>query len=317
MTSAWLPAMCLLACWLCMSAAAAEEAAFIRVSPRDNRYFELSDGKPYIPIGLNMIAPPTENLDLGEMAGWVKSLAENHGNYIRVWLSGWSLDIENRKCGEYDLERAKRIDALFAVAKQHGICVKLCLEHFRNVEGPANWATKPLHNVANGGTAKTMADFFDGQPSREQFKKKLAWYQARYGSDPIVFGWELWNEVNCVAGGDTMAWTEAMLPELHKLFPKSLAMQSLGSYDGDWCRKTYERLALMPGNDVAQVHRYLDCGASYAVCKGPVDGSWRRAGVLLSVSRRPGFLRYAENCAFFIARSCFPCASRRDFRGEL
>ena len=31
---------------------------FVRVSPRDARYFELSDGKPYIPIGLNMIAPP-------------------------------------------------------------------------------------------------------------------------------------------------------------------------------------------------------------------------------------------------------------------
>src|SRR5215471_7201197 len=27
----------------------------------------------------------------------------------------------------------------------------------------------------------------------------------------------------------------------------------------------------MPGNDIAQVHRYLDLGASLDACKGPVD----------------------------------------------
>src|SRR5262249_47471885 len=32
-------------------------AAFVRVSPRDARYFELSNGHGYVPIGLNMIAP--------------------------------------------------------------------------------------------------------------------------------------------------------------------------------------------------------------------------------------------------------------------
>ena len=31
---------------------------FVRTSPRDPRYFEFSDGRPYVPIGLNMIAPP-------------------------------------------------------------------------------------------------------------------------------------------------------------------------------------------------------------------------------------------------------------------
>ena len=279
MTRCTTPSALLLAAALIGPAAAAPAAAapvgkdapFVRVSPRDPRYFELSDGKPWIPIGLNMIFPPVETLDLGAMAAWLRSLGENRGTYIRLWLSGWSLDIETKKCGEYDLERAKRIDAVLAAARSHGIRLKLCLEHFRDVEGPKSWSTKALHHVSNGGTAKSMADFFDGQPSRDQFRKKLAWYQARYGSDPAIFGWELWNEINAVRGGDFLAWTEAMLPELHRLFPKSLCMQSLGSYDSDWCRKHYERLARMPGNDVAQVHRYLDLGATYDVCKGPVD----------------------------------------------
>ncbi len=262
-----LPTLALAATLLAATPALAEPVTkaspFVRVSPRDPRYFELSDGTPWIPIGLNMIAG-------GD--AWMEQLAANRGNYIRIWLSTPAFDVEHAKSGVFDEEKAKRIDALLATARRLGLRVKLCLEHFRTLEGGRQpWAQKPLHLVSNGGTAASIADFFDGRPSREQFKKKLAWYQARYGSDPVVFGWELWNEINAVGGGDVLAWTEAMLPELHRLFPKHLAMQSLGSYDSDWCRKHYDRLARMPGNDVAQVHRYLDLGAGYDVCKGPVD----------------------------------------------
>ena len=59
---------------------------FVRVSPRDPRYFELSDGRPYIPIGLNMIAPPG-NEGLPGLEAWMEQLQANGGNYIRVWLS--------------------------------------------------------------------------------------------------------------------------------------------------------------------------------------------------------------------------------------
>jgi hypothetical protein len=66
-------------------------SAFVRVSPRDHRYLELSDGTPYIPIGLNMISPPNagrgEDEALRGMEDWIARLSSNGGNYIRVWLS--------------------------------------------------------------------------------------------------------------------------------------------------------------------------------------------------------------------------------------
>jgi len=64
-----------------------EGKSFVRVSPQDKRYFELSsDGSPYIPIGLNMIAPYGDNEEeaLARMEQWIKSLSENGGNYIRI-----------------------------------------------------------------------------------------------------------------------------------------------------------------------------------------------------------------------------------------
>ena len=244
---------------------------FVRVSPRDPRYLELSDGTPYIPIGLNMIAPPG-NEGLPGMETWMTELATNGGNYIRVWLGNPFFDVEHTHSGEYDDAKAQRIEALLNIAARDGIRVKLCLDHFRSLNGGRqSWANKPLHLVANGGTATNINDFFDGTASRELFKKKLAWFAHRFGSNPTVFGWELWNEINAVQGGDYMAWTEFMLPELHRLFPHNLAMQSLGSFDRDTVRPSYQRLATMPGNDVAQVHRYLDLGALLTVCHGPMD----------------------------------------------
>jgi hypothetical protein len=255
-------------------------AAFVRVSPRDPRYFELSDGRPYLPIGLNMIAPDgargnDEAGGLRRMDEWMQQLSTNGGNFIRVWLSSPFWEVEHERSGVYDEARARRIDALLAMAQRHGLQVKLTLEHFREIsENPRQrWANNLRQHVDRGGTATNMADFFSGEASRRQFQKKLAWFAQRYGDNPTVFGWELWNEINATTTGpeNFMPWTSMMLAELHRLFPHHLAMQSLGSFDTDRVRLLYRQMSLLAGNDVAQVHRYLDLGASLAVCHGPMD----------------------------------------------
>lgn len=251
--------------------------AYVRVSPRDRRYLELTDGAPYIPIGLNMISPPYtkggEDAALKGLDEWLTSLSSNGGNYIRVWLSSPFWAVEHEKSGVYDEARARRIDQLFEMCRRHGIRVKLTMEHFRSIGGgKQSWADEPLHNVAYGGAAQSMADFFDGEPSRALFRNKIEWYAKRFGDRPEIYAWELWNEINAVSGkGDYMAWTQLMLPELHRAFPKNMAVQSLGSFDSDAGRERYRIHSTMEGNDLAQVHRYLDLGARLEVCHGPVD----------------------------------------------
>lgn len=245
---------------------AREGETFVRVSPRDPRYFELSDGRPFIPVGLNLIAG-------GD--AWMEKLAANRGNFVRFWLSSPGFDVEHEKAGIYDAGKAKRIDAALDLAGRLGIRVKLTIEHFREVDVSGKprqkWANKELHHVDRGGTATGMEDWVAGEDSRAQFRRKLEWYAARYRDRPEIFGWELWNEMNAIRGGDYRGWTEAMLPELRRLFPRHLAMQSLGSFDTDRAREAYRWLAGLKGNDVAQVHRYLDLGAALEVCRGPVD----------------------------------------------
>ena len=243
---------------------------FVRVSPRDSRYFELDNGKPYIPIGMNLIAPPKG--DPAVMDEWFGKLAAQGANYVRIWLGNNYYDVEHAKSGEYDEEKAKRVDQMLASARAHGIRVKLCVDFFRHLgEGTQTWAAKPLHLVKNGGLATNMVDWVNSSACRQRYKGKYDFFARRYGSDPMVFGWELWNEMNAVVGGDVRGWTAEMLPELHKRFPKNLCVQSLGSFDSDGARAIYADVCRMSDNDVAQVHRYLDLGAKLEICHAPVD----------------------------------------------
>ncbi len=251
-----------------------ENDSFVQVCPQDNRYFQLSNGSPYIPIGLNMIAPSGRNEEesLATMELWIENLSMNRGNYIRLWLSNNFFDVEHERSGQYDTEKAKRIDSVLDIARKHNVRVKMTVEHFRHFFGNTqSWAAKPLHHVSQGGPAESIDDFFQGRTSREQFKKKLRWYADRYGSDPTIFAWELWNEMDTVRGKGYVEWTEEMLAELQKLFPYNMATQSYGSFDNAGKRDRYRTLSLMQNNDFANVHRYLDLGASLDVCKGPVD----------------------------------------------
>jgi hypothetical protein len=240
---------------------------FVQVSRRDPRYFELSNGQPYIPIGFNLVSAP----DPEDLERLVPTMAANRINYCRIWLDQDPWAIEHSRSGELDAAPARHLDRFLALCGEHGIRVKMCIESFRDIPQLKQlWSDKPLHHVANGGPFRSMDDFLNTDAGRQQFKRKLAWYQRRYGDEPTVFAWELWNEMNAVRG-DWRPWTREMLPELHRLFPRNLVVQSLGSFDTDGVRPSYRELCLMPGNDVAQVHRYLDLGARIEVCHGPVD----------------------------------------------
>ena len=66
-------------------------------------------------------------------------------------------------------------------------------------------------------------------------------------------------------------WNKDMLKAVKQRFPQNLVMQSLGSFDGEYAKPLYRKMMMLPGNEVAQVHRYLDLGAQMEVCHAPMD----------------------------------------------
>lgn len=255
---------------------------YITISKKDPSYFSTTDGRSYIPIGINLINPSgryRNNPDsaLYEVGQWMKNLSDHGGNYVRIWLSQSFWDIEDEKAGVYREEKAKRIDRFIAMARANHLHIKMTLEHFRSLtpeENPQAWATKSIYHSSNGGPLDSIRQYLRSSAGQKLFLDKVDFYKSRYGADTLFFGWELWNEMNAMRGPEDsvfFAWNEKMLNEVKRRFPQHLVMQSLGSFDADAVRPVYKKMMSLAGNEVAQVHRYLDQGASLKICQQPMD----------------------------------------------
>ena len=255
--------------------------SFVRVSPRDRRYFELSDGSPYLPIGCNLaVARDASDAHAAalQMSTWLDRLAAAGGNFARLWLSAKSLHLEP-EAGRVDPVALDAVRRVVDHARGRGVRLKLCFEHFRYLlpQRPREHLLKPeafartAYHLDHGGPLRDMADYLTSPAGRGLFLHKLDHFARHFADEPAIFGWELWNEMNCVHADGWLQWTADMLGELRARFPHHLVMQSLGSLDSVKQQADYAALAQVAGQDVAQVHRYLDEGAPMPVCHGPLD----------------------------------------------
>lgn len=243
--------------------------SFVQVSARDPRYFCLSDGQPYIPVGCNIAA-------MGSVADMEHYLGEMHrhgANFGRVWLNTGLFEIETRY-GEVDSAKLVRIDRLLELADRYGIKIKFCIESFRHIRPGVNkWDTKASYHTSNGGPFADADDYITsprggrGVPApRAHLPRALRRPSRRFRLGAVER-----NERRGDARGAPARVECPYAAACEGDLPENLVMQSLGSLDRESSFPIYEFINRLPSNEVAQVHRYIDEGAELAVCGAPVD----------------------------------------------
>jgi hypothetical protein len=256
---------------------------YVQVSATNPRYFETTDGKPFIPIGPNLCFPRAR-LDAEQTVAYydrlIDKLAAAGGNYLRIWLGAPCFEVEPQAEGQFDEEKLQTIAAVVGLAENAGIRIKFTFEHFRTME-PKSQAEmfpgaaaflKDVYHTSRGGSLKSIEEFLSSSAGDRVFLRKLDVLAERFRESPAVMAWELWNEVNCTGPIELWStWTERMLPELKARFPHHLTVQSLGSFSALSSHFLYDRLAGMADNDFLQIHRYFDPGAEIDACRGPLD----------------------------------------------
>ena len=154
-----------------------------------------------------------------EIERWMKELSANGGNYIRVWLSESFWDIEDKEAGKYSEDKIRRIDHFIEMARKYNLRIKITLEHFRSLtleENNQSWATKFVYHTSHGGPLDSIRQYLTSAEGHKLFLDKVDFYQKRYGSDTLFFGWELWNEMNAMHGPRTAFFSTGMLRCLRK-----------------------------------------------------------------------------------------------------
>ncbi|MBN1670090.1 MAG: cellulase family glycosylhydrolase [Kiritimatiellae bacterium] len=265
---------------------------YVEISPHDARYFRYSGGSPYCAIGLNLCVLPqyplakgaefervrqTATLGARDYARWFAAMKANGANFARLWLGTGYLQVETETAGEHDLLRFEALDRVVELARHSGVRLKLCLENFRCFDSGGSQPRRLRHS-ADGRAPRDMDEWFQDPGWQSLWMKKVHALTARYGDDPVILAWELWNEINCCRTSDWAVqreWTRKMLPAVKALSPRNLVTNSIGSFDREEKQMTWYRDFQMPEMDFQQVHRYLDQGhlqdpAKLAVCSEPV-----------------------------------------------
>jgi hypothetical protein len=258
---------------------------YINVSREDSRYFAYTDGTSYIPIGLNLVEPDYYQLPAGSAhfeksrkqatpgclsyERWFRQLSKNGGNYARIWLSSDYFETRTEIPGVHNLIGMARLDAVVELARKYGIMLKLCLEHFRTFQDTGRFFYRRMRDPETGDLMLDMEKWFNNTRWNEIWLKDISPYLACYWNDPIVFAWELWNEIDCVdARFDTVSnWTSRMIQEIRRISPLNLVTNSMGSFDDPSKREQQESFHEIAGNGIMQVHRYLDQGAPWDICR--------------------------------------------------
>lgn len=241
--------------------------SYVEVSHVDPHYFCTSDGKTYIPVGCNLAAMSRRE----DIPHYLEELSLRGGNFARVWLNTNLFEVET-EYGKVNDDKLENIRILMENAHKYGIKIKFCIESFRHIyPGRNRWDTKASYHVSNGGPFQSVEEYITSEEGREEFLRRLQLIKDVVGDDPAVFGWELWNEMNAVDYPDIEEWNVDMLARVKQMFPHHMVMQSLGSLDRMSSFGIYEFINRLDGDEVMQVHRYLDPGAELDICHAPMD----------------------------------------------
>lgn len=223
-------------------------------STTNPRLLAFTNGDIFIATGLN-IAWATPPYRLEKHLAYIRSFAKNGGNHIRLWMCSWSAGIESNTPDQYRLDHAYLLDRILELCRQKNVYVTLVLDnHHDLVHGKS---------FPYGKTVTERIKNFLSTPLSEQYKRRLRYIVARYGSDSHIMNWELFNELDEVLFDNAPPASMGNLRTLcarwvtaSATFMKSIDQdQHLISSSLSW--SDWDDVMAAQGLDLVQVHTYI------------------------------------------------------------
>ncbi len=233
--------------------APAEPLRMIGISPHNPRLLATSDGRPFIPIGANIAWGVGANR-IDHLRMHLLQLAINGGNHFRLWCASWSCQIEGQQPDDYRLDQAWMLDRVLSLARRQGLRVTLVLDNHHDL----------IHhrNAPYGDSLEERVETFFANPPPAAYVRRLRYLMARYGADPTIMAWELFNEIDEVIGEQGLAledgeqrayaWIQGAATALRQLDQdKRLIAASLAR------PRQWPRVLRAPALDLIDFHAYV------------------------------------------------------------
>ncbi len=236
--------------WRVLQVSASERPGYVRVSGQDPRFFELTTGQFFYPIGFNLHTikdvRSEKRLNLGVLPDkgtysfdeYFEQMQANGVNAAEIWMASWSLALEWSSArrdyyglGRYSLANAWKLDYVLNTARDRGIYVHLVLDNHGKMSSHSDqeWSDSP-HNLktdfaaADGACLNQPVEFFDNAQARRYYRNRNRYIAARWGAQTNIFGIEFWSEGDLITNmqkayddGRYVDWHRQMAREFREL----------------------------------------------------------------------------------------------------
>ncbi|HSV72965.1 MAG TPA: hypothetical protein VLH79_04330 [Chthonomonadales bacterium] len=238
---------------------------FLGISRRSPRHFAFPDGRPFIPVGLNVCWAGGPS-PLAAYEAWFRGLGAAGGNWARLWLAFNEKGLEWMPAptpkpgtgtflglGRYAQDNAWRLDQVVRLARENGLFLMLCFGTYGEFTvggffGEGSWVSNP-YNAANGGPCARPEDFWTDPKARSLYKRRLRYLVARWGHAPNLFAWQFWNEIPPTPAQER--WNSEMAAHLKGIDPYGHLVSTTFGSDAVW---------RCPNIDFTMTHMYGQAG---------------------------------------------------------
>lgn len=194
-----------------------DNPGFIKVSKKDNKYFEFDNGEFYYPIGHDICWPGIEpgyykneistNLYMGTFAydRYFEKMSFNGENWTTIWMVPKWLGLEwndkadgYRGLGKYNLKNAWRLDQILEKAHERGIYINLILDQFQQLYKDGKWWEDSPYNTKNGGKFEYPEQYFMYVKPHDLYKQKMRYVISRWGYSTNIMMFTAFDELDLV-----------------------------------------------------------------------------------------------------------------------
>lgn len=257
---------------------------YIGISKNDPKYFAFEgEDRCFVPIGINMPEPKMEEAPKGkghyiiggkeyrtlvtrDYRRILNRMNENGVNLVKIRIGGTIFDARTESLGVYNYGAFALLDSVLHECRIKKIKVILSFDNPKSFSFGKDYSV--IKRDEDGSILRSPADYIKSEYFRENWMIDLRGYFYRYGDDPMIFAFELFDEMDRIEGidmKDIEVFTKHATEEITKAFPTARIINSLSKCDTEEKKKNQKKMGEF-GLFFDQIHRTFDLLAELPEC---------------------------------------------------
>lgn len=246
----------------------------------DPRYFMLSSGHSFVPVGICLRAKTDDSeyyasdeisIGIKEYTRRIRFFAANGGNMVCLSLTDPLFNIRTEFSNITRYEALYNLWHVIECCRVNNVKVKLTLESFKTLKNDPMFAKKDCRVIKDIHSTRRINDIKEWLNSEECFEQwfsQIYKYLLHYKNDPVIMAFEVWDEIDLVDAPqeDLLRFAKKAVEKIKEISPKNMVTVGMGTLYNEADVKRQKEF--LDGMDISflQTKRFLNPKAELSEC---------------------------------------------------